>query len=257
MNINKSLLFLASILTFNVNAEVSSKVFTSYEAQYDASIIIIPKEKSELYYIKFLGFENDYDGDVLLYTKNKTSDGYAYQLSGMPTITNVRDNQYRTSINGTWTPYLEVFLGDDSITRVIYNGRVDIVEERKIKQQYLDRQLTVISKVAARKLINKAQQELNNSCVVNIDVEVDWAAFKIDKITPAKTAAYLRALSQICILDSDYLNAVKVIQKITVIPSESGTQHQAQLVGNELTLKIGKDVPNLKETSYALLFEIF
>ena len=257
MNINKSLILLVSILAFNVNAKISSKVFTSYEAQYDASIIITPTEKSEIYYIKFVGFENKYDGDVLLYTKNKTHDGYDYKLLGMPTIINVKDNQHRTSRNGSWTPYLEVFLGDDSVTRVIYSGTIDIVKERKIKQQYLDRQLTVISKVAAKKLITKAQQEFITSCAVSVDVDINWSAFKEDKVTPAKTAAYLNSLSKICTIDSDYSNAVKSIQKITVTPSESSTQHQAQLVGNELTLNIGKNVPNLPETSFALLFEIF
>lgn len=259
MNIKQlCLLMMAASTACNVAAEESSKVFQSYESPYDASIVISPADKKKFYYIKFNGFEHHYDNNVLLYQKIKSNQGYNYQLAGMKNV-NVKNSQKRAMLNGTNTPYQEVLLDNDSSTRIIYSHTADIVQERQIKQQYMDRQFVVISKVEAKKLIKKANQKITKSCLTSINIDIDWAAFKTagNKTTPSKTAAYLNGLAKICAIDADYLDAVKTIKMIQIIPSINDDIHKAVLIDNVLSLEIGTQVPNLPETSYKLLYDIF
>jgi len=260
MKISKLNLLLIAMCSSYVSAAESSKIFKSYEAEYKATVIVSPAEKKGFYYISFKGFEHDYDNSSLLYKKVKNSDGVGvqYQLSGMNNI-NFKNNSHRTMINGTSIPYSEVFLDNDSITRVIYSGKADIVQERKVKQEYLDRQLTAISKVEAKSLISSAQKSFSKSCDTRVKLNISWSDFskKGLKTTPAKTAAYFNALEKICAIDSDYFDAVKSITNIKISLSNDNEEHHAQLNGKTLTLEIGDQVPNIPETSYKLLYNIF
>jgi len=256
-------LAMASLTIPAVNAAESSKVYVSYEAAYDARIILSPADKDNFYYISYQGFEHSFDGTALLYEKRPNAngrDGFFYKLAGMPSI-NLQNNNYRTHISGTDVPFYEVYLDNDSVTRVIFQRSADVVEERRVKAKYQSRQLKVLSKVAAKKLVKSAHSNFEKSCKTSISVSIKWPEFAKQglKATPAKTAAYLDALGKICAIDNDYAQAVQSIKTITVAASSDVDQHQATLSsgGSSLALNIGDQVPNLPETSYRMLFNIF
>ena len=126
----------------------------------------------------------------------------------------MRSNKHQALIYGSAVSFAEVFIDNDTVTRDIYVGNADVVQERRVKAQYPDRQLKVVSKVAAAKLIKQEKKQLENSCQTTISVNINWKEFKQNglRTTPAKLAAYLKALEKVCLLDADYLEAVKDIK---------------------------------------------
>jgi len=256
----KQLLLLLALFSHTVTAAQTSKIFQSVDAEYQARIIIAPAEKSGQFYINYRGFEHHYDNQTLLYKKlkNDLGNGFNYQLIGLP-IVNVRSNKHQTLIYGTAVSFSEVFLDNDTVTRVTYVGNADVVQERRVKAQYQDRQLKVVSKVAAAKLIKQAKKQLENSCQTAISVNINWKEFKQQglKTTPAKLAAYLEALEKVCRLDADYLEAVKGIKQIQVSISDNIEQHQVVLESETLLIAIGDQLANLPERSYQAIYDSF
>jgi len=258
MIFRKLYVLLIVLCAFSINATESSKVFRSYEAQYDATTIISPAEKEGFFYIYFNGFEHHYDGNALLFQRVRNNSGYFYKLSGMPNVI-FRSENNRAMINGTSTPYSEVYLDNETITRMLFSNKADITEERKVKKKYLERQLTMVSKVAAKNAIKAATKSFNETCNTRVAIDINWSKFVKGgfKTTPSKTPAYLDALAKICTIDADYAKAVKTVKTIKVVLSQDTDKHHAKLSGDTLTLAIGDRVPNIPETSYQLLYNIF
>jgi len=255
-----TLVLFGQLLGTSAYAAQSGKIFNSFDAQYQARVIISPAEKSQQYYINYRGFEHHYDNQTLLYkkVKNDLGDGFNYQLIGLP-ITNVRNNKHKTLIFGTVVSYSEVFLDNDSVTRIAYVGDADIVQQRRVKAQYQERQLKVVSKVAASKMIKQAKSQFEQSCQTAISVNVNWSDFKQQglKTTPAKLAAYLTALEKVCQLDADYLEAVQEIKQIKLSVSSNIEQHKVELDDGTLSIAIGDQLANLPEISYKAIYDSF
>lgn len=256
----KKLLLMLTFFTHSLMAVESSKIFESIDAEYQARIIITPAEKSGFYYINYRGFEHHFDGSTLLYQKlkNDLDDGHHYKLAGLPDV-NVRNKQYRTLINGSFVSFSQVFLDNDTVTRIIYVGKADIVQARRVKEKYLNRQLTVVSKVAAKKTVKQAQSKFEASCNTQVVLNIDWSEFKRQglKTAPAKVAAYLAALEKVCLIDADYLEAVQEINKIEISVSSDIEQHNVRLNDEILSIAIGDQLANLTERSYKAIYDMF
>ncbi|MBB1340744.1 hypothetical protein H5158_03720, partial [Pseudoalteromonas sp. SR45-6] len=166
---------------------------------------------------------------------------------------------HKTVRSGTLVSYSSVYLDNDTVTKVIYSGLADIVKVNKVKEQYQVRQLNVVSKIAAKKLIEKSVSSFSTTCETNIEIDIDWRQFESQKLktSPAKLSAYMNALENICTIDHDYLEAVQGIEKIQLIPSVVADKHQAKMSNSVLIIEIGDDVTNLPETSYKLIYDIF
>lgn len=253
-------LFLLVITSFLAKAQEAPKVYHSFDSEFSATLTVVPAESSGIYFISYDGFEHHYDGHTLLYKKfqNDIGEGYYLKLLGMPNV-NFKNEGYKTVRFGTLVSYSSVYLDNDTVTKVIYSGTADIVKVNNIKEQYKVRQLNVISKVAAKKLIDNSVSSFSKICETNIEIDIDWQQFEIEnlKTSPAKLSAYINALENICTIDQDYLEVVQQIKKIRVIPSGLASKHQAKISNRVLTIEIGDDVNNLPETSYKLIYDIF
>jgi len=249
-----------ALLSQSAYAATTSKIFKSFDAQYQARVIISPAEKSGQFYINYRGFEHHYDNQTLLYKKikNDLGDGFNYQLIGLP-ITNIRNNKHKTLIFGTVVSYSEVFLDNDTVTRIAYVGDADIVQQRRVKAQYQERQLKVVSKVASSKMIKQAKSQFEKGCQTAVSVNVNWNNFKQQglKTSPAKLAAYLTALEKVCQLDADYREAVQGIKHIKLSISKNIEQHKVELDNDTLFIAIGDQLANLPERSYQAIYESF
>jgi len=243
---------------FNTNqsvAEEASKLYRSFDADFEAEISVVPYGKVDHYLIRFIGFEHAYDDKVALYEKkwvNKDKrSGYYYQMAGTRSF-HVRNDEKTTLISGTIYPYLEVFLEDKSPTKIVYSDEVDVAIERNIKKQYLQQQGLVKSKVEAKRLVSQATQELWKQCQKQIDIQIDWQDFNgpESKTTPGMLKFYLGALSKLCREDSDYTMAIKMISAIKVSASIDSQLHSVSLVNSELVIKLDRDTPNIEENSY-------
>ncbi|WP_343817570.1 hypothetical protein [Colwellia asteriadis] len=235
------------------------KVYYSFDSENEARVIVVPAEEDNHYYINYRNFNHHYDNQTLLYKqiKNNINEGFYYQLADTARV-NLRNELNKTLIHGTLYSYSTVFLDDDSKTKIIYAGDADIVQARNVKEAYHKRQLDVSSKVAAKKLIKSAQENFNSACKQAVNIDIDWNAFVSQelKAAPAKLSSYLGALSKICAIDSDYLEAVNSITQIKVSPAEDTTQQKVTLADNQLTIQIASEQPNLPETSYQAIFTI-
>lgn len=256
----KFVLVFLFIISFSSLALEKPKIFYSFDSEFSASLIVVPAEDADTYYLNYNGFEHHYDGNTLLYKKfnNDIGDGYYFKLLGMPDV-NFKNENHKTVRSGTLVSYSNVYLDNDTVTKVIYSGTVDVVKVNKIKEQYQVRQLNVVSKVEAKKLIEKSVSSFSTTCETNITIDIDWRQFESQKLktSPAKLAAYMNALENICTIDHDYLEVVQEIEKIRVIPSGLASKHQAKISSRVLTIEIGDDVNNLPETSYKLIYDIF
>ena len=253
-------IFLTILTSFTTMSQESSKVYHSFDSEFSATLTVVPAEDENTYYVNYRGFEHHYDGNTLLYKKikNDIGDGYYLKLLGMPDI-NFKNEALKTVRSGTLVSYSSVYLDNDTVTKVIYSGTVDVVKVNKIKEQYQVRQLNVVSKIAAKKIIEKSVSSFSTTCETNIEIDIDWRQFESQKLktSPAKLAAYMNALENICTIDHDYLEVVQEIEKIRVIPSGLASKHQAKISNRVLTIEIGDDVNNLPETSYKLIYDIF
>lgn len=234
------------------------KIFYSFDSENEARVVIVPAKQKQHFYINYKNFNHKYDNQTLLYkkVKNDLNNGFNYQLTDTSRI-NIRNNGNKTLIHGTLYSYSTVYLSNDSQTKIIYAGDADIVQARNIKKMYHDRQLDVSSKIEAKKRIKSATETFKKSCNNNTEIIINWNAFVAQKlkVVPAKLSIYLDALSQICAIDSDYLDAVNSITKIHVSPAEQLTKHLVSLENNQLTINIAKDQANLPETSYQAIFD--
>lgn len=239
------------------HATEHGKVYYSFDSEKEARIIVVPAEEDKYFYINYRNFNHHYDNQTLLYKqiKNTLGDGFYYQLADTSRV-NLRNDDDKTIIHGTLYSYSTVFLDDDSKTKVIYAGDADIVQARNVKEAYHKRQLDVSSKVAAKKLIKSAQENFVSACKQDVKITIDWNAFMAQELksAPAKLSSYLGALSRICALDSDYLEAVNSITQINVSPSDTLTKQKVILDNDLLTIKIANKQPNLPETSYQAIF---
>lgn len=253
-------LFLLLISKYAFSAIESSKIYYSFDTEKEATLFIVPGEKEDTYYLNYVGFEHRFDGKTLLYEKlnNHTGNGYYLKLVGMPNV-NFRNDNNQTIISGTLISYSNVYLDDNSITKIVYSGTTDKAKASRVIQQYKKRQFETFSKVEAKKLYKKHLASLIDNCRADLDINIDWSRFENMgiKSAPSKLSAYLQSLEQICKIDSDYAIAIKSIKKIIVIPSQIPTSHSAKLQGSELTIKIGFKVENITETSYKLMYDIF
>lgn len=241
-------------------AQENPKVYHSFDSEFSATLTVVPAEDENTYYVNYNGFEHHYDGNTLLYKKfkNDIGDGYYLKLLGMPDV-NFKNEGHKTVRSGTLVSYSSVYLDNDTVTKVIYSGLADIVKVNKVKEQYQVRQLNVVSKIAAKKLIEKSVSSFSTTCETNIEIDIDWRQFESQKLktSPAKLSAYMNALENICTIDHDYLEAVQGIEKIQLIPSVVADKHQAKMSNSVLIIEIGDDVTNLPETSYKLIYDIF
>lgn len=256
----RKLLLLSTALSSMAFANEDAKTYQSFDSDYNATLTVVPTAKSDFYYINYRGFEHSFDENTLFYkkTKNDLNDGYHFKLVGTPS-SNFRSEGKKTLLSGSLYSYSEVFLDNDTVTKVIYTGTPDIVKINRIKEKYKNRQLEVVSKIAAKKLNKVTLKSLNDTCKTNIKISIDWDKFsELNlKTSPAKLSAYMRSLVKVCQIDSDYLEAVQMITKIDVSPSIDPSTHNAKLSNTSLHIEIGSDVHNLPETSYKLIYEIF
>lgn len=128
-------------------------------------LVIAPAEEKGTYYVNYKGFEHYYDNNTLLYKKfkNDIGKGYYLKLVGMPDI-NFRTEGHKALLAGSLFSYSNVYLDNDTVTKVIYSGLAGIVKINKInkiKEKYQARQFTVISKVAAKKRNKLSLQKTN------------------------------------------------------------------------------------------------
>lgn len=257
---NYFFVLLSVIIPFSTQAIEKTKVYYSFDSEFSATLTVVPAEADDSYYVNFDGFEHHYDGNTLLYKKfkNDIGDGYYLKLLGMPDV-NFKNDNYKTLRSGTLVSYSNVYLDNGTVTKVIYSGFADIVKANKIKKQYQQRQLNVVSKVAAKKLIEESVNSFSKTCETNVNIHIDWRQFETQKLktTPAKLSAYINALENICTIDSDYLEVVQEIEKIDLTPSALADKHKAKIVDKTLFIEVGDDVPNLPETSYKLIHDIF
>lgn len=246
--------------THGFSSTETSKVYYSYDSERDATLYVVPSSKLNTYYINYQGFEHHYDGETLLYkkTKNDIGKGYHLKLVGMPNV-NFRNDGNQTVISGTLVSYSSVYLDDDTVTKVIYQGTTDRAKDRRIIEQYKKRQFETFSKIEAKKLYKKYHESLEKNCNPSIKLDIDWSSFEEKKIktAPSKLSAYLQSLENICAIDKDYADAVKDIKTIKVTPSNNPETHSAKLIGSELSIQLGVNVENLPETSHKLIYDIF
>ncbi|WP_283708990.1 hypothetical protein [Pseudoalteromonas prydzensis] len=256
---NYLFVFLTIITSFSAIGQEKPKVYHSFDSEFFATLTVVPAEGIDTYYVNYNGFEHHYDGNTLLYKKfkNDLDEGYYLKLLGMPDI-NFKNEGYKTVRSGTLVSYSSVYLDNDTITKVIYSGTADIVKANNIKEQYQVRQLNVVSKVAAKKLVEKSVGSFSTTCETNVEIDIDWPQFEIKKrkTSPAKLSAYMKALENICTIDHDYLEVIQEIEKIRVIPSTQTDKHEAKILNKTLYIEIGDDVTNLPETSYKLIYDI-
>jgi hypothetical protein len=240
-------------------ASSHGKIFYSFDSENEARVIVVPADLDKHYYINYKNFNHSYDNQTLLYkkVKNDSGDGFYYQLADTARV-NIRNNSNKTLIHGTLYSYSTVFLDDDSKTKIIYAGDADIVKVRNVKKSYHERQLDVSSKIAAKKHIKSAKDNFNKACKSEVDINIDWNAFIAKKLkaSPAKLSSYLNALSKVCVIDNDYLEAVKSITQINVLPSNTPNKQKISLESDTLTIQIANEQPNLPETSYQAIFTI-
>lgn len=258
----KNLLYFAVfylIFSFSVNAEVKGKVYQSFDSENNGEIIVVPAEVDGHYYVNYKGFGHEFDKQTMLYEKIKADigDGYRFKMVGTPFV-NIKQDYYKTLINGTLVTYLNVFLPNDFKSKVVYVYDADITMARKVKESYHKRQLDVGSRVQASDYVNKSKKSLFEKCSNDVIVNVDWDAFKTKKSkpAPAKLSTYFKSLIKICAIDEDYLDAVREIKTINVIPSELAKKQRVDLNGTELTIHIATEQPNLPETSYQAIFDV-
>jgi len=245
------------------NIKEFAKIFKSHDTNSQGQVVIAPAPSPEQYYIYFDGFEQRFDGSVFLYNKLKNdshSPGHHYKLCGLTNV-NVRDNNYHTLINGTVTPFYEIYLEHGFKTEVIFDSNASDEDSKLIANAYLVHQFEVESKAQAEIAIGTAKQAFESALATSIEITIDWDDFsKVQSdIAPAKVAAYLSALVRVSQIDDDYLEAVQAISELVVAPSKDGEQHQASLVEQEskIMLSIGNRVPNLPETCFDLLYNAF
>jgi len=254
------LLVCAAVITpFFTQAFEHGKIYHSFDSENDARVIVVPADLDKHYYIHYKNFNHEYDNQALLYKKikNDSGDGFHYRLADTSRV-NVRNDLNKTLIHGTLYSYSTVFLGSDSKTKIVYTGNADIVQARNVKKYYHERQLDVNGKIAAKKQIKLAKANFAESCNSDVNITIDWDAFIAKKLkaSPAKLSSYLGALSKICAIDSDYLEAVNSIAKINVIPSNTANKQVVSLSDDQLTIQIANEQPNLPETSYQAIFNI-
>lgn len=251
-------LILAMTLSFSTNAKEKSKVYHSFDADYQARIIVSPAKDKQHYYINFVGFEHEYDNKTMLFKKvpNDLRNGYNFKLAGSER-TNLVDQGYQTFIHGTAVSYQTVLLSGDKNTKVIYSGEADINKVRRIEAQYQALQGLAISKVAAKKLIKTANQQLSSHCKQDYQLNIDWPAFNKaqQKTTPGMLASYLLALGRICQIDEDYLAAVQEIDTIEVKLSKDKGKQDIKLQANRLLIAFDNETPNVFETSYNAILD--
>jgi len=247
----------------NAQAKEFTKIFRSHDANSQGQIVIAPAPSLGFYYIYFDGFEQRYDGSVFLYHKLKNDNhcpGHHYKLCGLTSV-NVRDNDYHTLINGTITPYLEIYLEHGFKTEVTFDSNASEDDSKLIEQAYLTHQFIVDTKAQAQCAIDEAHRALEQATGTTLELTIDWLAFTNAQLdyTPAKVAAYLTALIRVSQIDSDYFEAVQAITNIEITPSNISDQHRAALVEHEtkFLLTIGDNVPNLPETCFDLLYNAF
>lgn len=248
------------ISTLAFSETETSKIYYSFDSEREATLYVVPSKKQDTYYLNYQGFEHHFDGETLLYkkAKNDIGKGYHFKLVGMPNV-NFRNDGDQTVISGTVVSYSNVYLDDDTVTKVIYQGATDRAKDRRIIEQYKKRQFETFSKIEAKKLYQKYLESLEKNCNPSIKLDIDWSSFEEKKIktAPSKLSAYLQSLENICAIDEDYAVAVKNIKTIKVTPSNKPDTHSANLIGSELSIQLGVNVENLPETSYELIYDIF
>lgn len=248
------------ISTHAFSATETSKIYYSFDSEREATLFVVPSKKQDTYYLNYQGFEHHFDGETLLYkkAKNDIGKGYHFKLVGMPNV-NFRNDGDQTIISGTVVSYSNVYLDDDTVTKVIYQGTTDRAKDRRIIEQYKKRQFETFSKIEAKKMYKKHLESLVLNCNSSIDVDIDWNLFEKMKIktAPSKLSAYLQSLEAICAIDEDYAEAVKNIKTIKVMPSDTPETHSAKLSSSKLTIRLGNKVENLPETSHKLIYDIF
>ena len=72
--VNKLCLLLALLVSLSIQAKESAKVYRSFDAEYDATLTVVPASEEGEYYLNYKGFEHHYDGHTLLYKKQKNDD---------------------------------------------------------------------------------------------------------------------------------------------------------------------------------------
>lgn len=255
----KLLVCTALLIPFYTHAFEHGKIYHSFDSENNARVIVVPAKLAKHYYINYKNFNDEFDNQTLLYkkVKNDLGDGFYYQLADTSRV-NVRNNLNKTLIHGTLYSYSTVLLTNDSKTKIVYTGEADIVQARNVKKSYHERQLDVSSKVSAKKHIKSAKANFLKSCHNEVKLSIDWDAFIAQelKASPAKLSSYLGALSKICAIDNDYLEAVNSIAKINVLPSDIPSKQKVSLEGDQLTIQIANEQPNLPETSYKAIFNI-
>lgn len=248
-------LFISSV----IQAKEKTKIFKSFDSDFEAVVVVSPTDTKNYYLIDFIGFEKQSDNTFLyVKVKNDLGSGFHYKLAGLNEI-NLRNDNNKTLIYGSWVPYYTVYLDRNTVVNVLYAGLADINVKRKIKSKYLAKQGLGISKLSAKKKIKKAISKVSEICKHDFKVNIDWTTFedKNQKSTPGMLYSYLGALGNICLLDEDYLDAVQDIHTINVQLSNDKGKHSADLKEGTLQLQIDKDVPNLIENGYETILKIF
>jgi hypothetical protein len=251
------------LLTFSSTsfAVTFPKIYKSFGSDFQATLVIAAHGKDEQYLIRFNGFEDSIDGKTLLYKKGwkrkNPNRGEYYQLVGAKII-NFRNDDKQTLIYGTITPYSEVYLGNKKAVKMIYSDKGTPQLYEKMITQYRETQGIMPSKLKTKKTIEQAGKDFTKACKQTIKINVDWSAFtsKNQKTTPGMVKAYVSAMTKLCNKDTDYLDALKKITELNVVPSNTKGKDKIAINGTIMSLAIDQDAPNVSETSYRKLLDI-
>jgi len=252
-----SLITLIPVLS---TANSNAKIFTNIDGQVNARLVITPTLNGK-YFIHFSNFGHEFDNKTYLYNKSyKEEDGrktYFYTMAGTSTI-NFRSLGKTMLIHGSTREYSEVTLAGENPFKMIFVSKADISTIRFVKAKYLRTQGLLESKIAVKKLVNKAVLDFHNKCHKKLSVKIHWTEFisHKQKTTPGMAHAYINSLTQICQSNIRYRKAVNNITAIEFRLSKNPGKDKLAKTNNTITVYIDALTPNVHHTSKSKMRDI-
>lgn len=232
-----------------------SKVYRSLSADVDATITVVPTEDDKQFLLLFKGFESAIDGTAKLYQKTPESsnpaDGYHFQLFGTNQV-HLRSQGKETLISGSMVPYVEVYLEGRAPIKMIFAYKADIVEARKVQDQYRRYQNIVTSGVEAKRALRQAHSDMLSSCAGSAELEFDGAGFS-QKSIPGMGVTALHALQKVCEQDDDYRVAAKNLKQIRLLASSEKNGFEVQAMDGVLSISFEAQSANLYDRALEAL----